>query len=100
MKIDHYSVYKNKGGQWCVTSSVEVKKELRFATKKQAIEAARKFARKGKTVIVHSEEGNVNQVIGLKYKPAIKSVKTRSKLKTKDVNLAIAKAIESLTVKG
>lgn len=100
MKIEHYSVYKNQDSEWCVKPSGNAENELRFVTKKQALVAARKFARKGKTVIVHSENGKVSQVIGLKYKPAIKSVKTRSKLKTKDVNLAIAKAIESFTVKG
>ncbi|WP_163934366.1 DUF2188 domain-containing protein [Paraferrimonas sp. SM1919] len=100
MKLNHYSVHKNEGGEWCVTSSGTVRKEHKFGTKKQAIEAARKFAQQGKTVIVHNKDGKVNQVIGLKYKPGMKSVKTRSKLKTKDVNLAIAKAMESRAVKG
>lgn len=100
MKLNHYSVHKNEDGEWCVTSSGTVRKEHKFGTKKQAIEVARKFAQQGKTVIVHNENGKVNQVIGLKYKPAMKSVKTRSKLKTKDVNLAIAKAMESSAVKG
>ncbi|PSJ46996.1 hypothetical protein C7I36_03615 [Zobellella taiwanensis] len=100
MKVNYYTVHKNEDGDWYVTSSGNPKKTHKFGTKKQAVEAARKFAQQGKTVIVYNENGNVNQVLGLKYKPAMKAVKTRSKLKTKDVNIAIAKAMETNVVKG
>lgn len=98
MKKNHYSVLRGNSGEWKVASGDAHRSSGSFATKKEAISSARGMANKGATVIVHNKDGKIQNVMGLSHK-GIKTVRTGSKLKPRDINIAIATAMEKANVK-
>ncbi|CAH8204634.1 MULTISPECIES: DUF2188 domain-containing protein [Vibrio] len=100
MKIQ-YSVFKNKESEWCISTLDKKKIVARFTTQKEAISAARQMAQKSNsTMIIHDKDGQIRSVIGLKKRVLMRNVKTNSKLKTQDINIAVARAMEKQAVKG
>ncbi|CAH8239924.1 hypothetical protein VAEU17_920001 [Vibrio aestuarianus] len=51
-------------------------------------------------MIIHDKDGQIRSVIGLKKRVLMRNVKTNSKLKTQDINIAVARAMEKQAVKG
>ena len=94
MSKEFYSVVKSDGGGWAIVSDKKKKVTKSYSTKKQALEDARNFSNNGFTVIVHGADGKISEVHGLREK-GVRIVRTGSKLKAKDINLAIAAVMEN-----
>lgn len=94
MSKEFYAVVKNESGGWAIVSDKKKKVTKSYSTKKQALEDARNFSNSGYTVIVHGADGKISEVHGLRDK-GVRIVRTGSKLKAKDINLAIAAVMEN-----
>lgn len=92
-----FSVLKEPDGSWVTRPAGSSSRAKKYHTKAEAVSAARNIAKKGATVIVHGANGEIQKVIGVRSQSSspIREARVKHRRSNDDVNIAIAKVLES-----
>lgn len=89
-----YSISKDSDGQWKKKNTVTKVVTGSYPNKNAAIIEGRNIAKSGATVIIHANDGSIQQILGTS--DVVKKAPVKRRLTNKTVDMAIAKALEKL----
>lgn len=87
-----YSLAKGNDGLWKTTNLRTKKVEGAYSRKSDAVVHAMVMVKRGAPVVVHAENGDVQQVLGVR--DIIRKAPVKRRMSNKTVNIAIATLLE------
>jgi hypothetical protein len=87
-----YSLAKGADGLWETTNMRTKKVEGAYSRKSEAVAGAMGIVKKGATVVIHTGNGEVQQVLGVR--DTVRKAPVKRRMSNKSVNIAIAKVLE------